>query len=611
MEHPHGGLDVVGTSSWTLALRLVLLLATAFVAGAGLVTRVPVPGGATTRNTAREKRNTARETTETRETSEARQSTVPDTIGAAQPPMARSNTANAARSTVLQRNAVRVTVGAAAVAVVLAVVSVAVLGVHVAGAAVHVGLVVAVPALSRWPGLARGAAVLLVLLLVVETAAGGSGVEFVVDTAYVAAAAAWFGVALSGSGTRPLVLTLGVALVAAGVTRLVTSGVAVDRRLVTTPLGLVLLAAVVSPVVAVALRGRRVAVVGVVLGFVAWSALAAVPRPAELPTPGVPVLAEVTLAGQRVPVLVTPHRPGRNLVHLPASAVDGVRVAAGGPPSPALPRVGAEGTWAEVDLPAGRGDVVLSVGDDSASVDVDTGDGPAVVVDPECASAALGGLIAGRREPLTTCPADRLPTEDEESLRRLVDFLRDRGAPGVTLAADTTTRGTRAAAAVRAAAAEAGIRVDAEPKEDNALLVVSGWEAAHAALDTATAQQAERPVYAHGLYVAPWLLTTPLVSAVTTVSVPLRFDPREPLPVGYAVALGNGFGGANPTPAGFTAWQGGRPAAGGVRVFAAAQVTVMPMGPGEPHAPGMPMSEELAGQWVPKATVVPVSELLT
>ena len=32
---------------------------------------------------------------------------------------------------------------------------------------------------------------------------------------------------------------------------------------------------------------------------------------------------------------------------------------------------------------------------------------------------------------------------------------------------------------------------------------------------------------------------------------------------------------------------------------------------GEAHGPGMPMQEELAGQWVPKATVVPVSPVLS
>jgi hypothetical protein len=47
-----------------------------------------------------------------------------------------------------------------------------------------------------------------------------------------------------------------------------------------------------------------------------------------------------------------------------------------------------------------------------------------------------------------------------------------------------------------------------------------------------------------------------------------------------------------------------------VRIYAVAQVTVMQMGPNEVHPPGMPMTEELAGQWIETATVVPVSALL-
>ncbi len=562
MEHPHGGLDAVGTPTWALVLRLVLLLATAFVAGAGIV----------------------------------------------RPQVA-----------ALPRNAVWSTAFASAVSGSLAVVSAVALDVNVIGAAAHVVLVAAVPALLGRPGLARGVAVALVLLLVIETAGGGSGVEFVVDTVYVAGAVTWFGLSFALRGAeagpglrrRQLVPALGIALALAGAARLVTSGIAFDRRVYATSLGLVLVAVVLLPVAATLLRDRRSTGWVMVAAFVAWSSVAAVPRPAEPPTPGVPVLAEVVLAGQRVPVLVTPHRPGRNLVHLPASAGGGIGVDAGGPAVPAVPRAGAEGTWAEVDLPVGRGEIVLTSGSDTAAVGVDPGEEAGPAADTECASAALGSLVAGRRDVLSSCPADRLSTEDGDALRKVVGFLRERGTAGIAIAADNTPRGTQAAAVVRAAAGAVGLRIDAEPLADNALLVVSGWDAAHPALTAAGAQQAERPVYAHGLYLAPWLLTTPLVTAVTTVSVPLGFDPREPLPVGYAVAVGNGFGGENPTPAGFEAWLGGQRNNGGTRIFAAAQVTVMPMGPGEAHAPGMPMSEELAGQWVPKATVVPVSALLT
>ncbi|MEU5692455.1 hypothetical protein [Actinosynnema sp. NPDC020468] len=567
MEHTHGGLDAVAqVSPWALGLRLVLLLATALVAG----------------------------------------------VGVARPLL-----------TTPPRRVVLGTALLAAVSAVLAVVSAAALGANPVGAAAHVALVVAVPALLGRPAAARWVAAALALLVVLETVAGGSGVLFVVDTVHVAAVVTWFGAAVlvraEPTASRrfgPVAVALGAGLAVAGAVRLVASGLAVDRRLHESALGLVLLAAVVLPsavTVLAVLRSERVyrfGTAGVALSFVAWSALAALPQPPVLPTPGVPVLVDTALAGRSAPVLVSPHRPGRNLVHLPASAGADVRVEVGGVVTPAVPRAGADGTWAEVDLPAGRGEITLRAAGDDTTVEVDTGAGTGPVVDadaPECASAALGGLIAGRRDVLTTCPADTLSTEDEAALRKLVSFLASRGTPGVTLAADGSARGKRAADVVAEAAGAANLRLDPGERPDNALIAVSGWAKAADVLHTAAARQAEAPVYGHGVFLAPWLLTTPLATSVTTVSVPLAFDPREQLPIGYAVAVGNAFGGENPTPAGFRGWLGGQSAGDRVQVYAVAQVTAMPMGPNEVHAPGMPMTEELPGQWIPKTTVVPVS----
>ncbi|AXB46789.1 hypothetical protein [Amycolatopsis albispora] len=576
MDHSHiGATGSAGADTAALLLRLVLLLGTAFVAGTGLLR-----------------------------------------------PLA-------------DRIPLRVTVftwALAAVSAVLAAVSVPVLDVDVVGAAVHVVLVLAVPSALGRPGPARWLSAALVLLLVVETAVGRSGVEFAVDTVYVAAAAAWFGVtvlsvAVPADQLRtdslrpgPLSLTLGGLLVLAGAVRLATSGIGFDRRVHESAFGIALLVVVSLPLLVTVVaafrpsRAYRYGTAGIVAGFVAFSALAAIPRPAELPVPGIPVLGAAALGGQQVPVLISPHRPGRNLVHFPASAGDQLDVGVpGGPLVRATPRAGAEGTWAEIDLPTGRGEVLLRAGDAENSVDVDAGDqpGPALASGadgPECASAALGGLITGRRDVLGSCPADALSTEDADALRKLVTFLDSRGAGGITLKADDSPRGV-AAGVVREAAAAAGLRIDDDRQPENALVAVSGWAEAHRALSTAGAQQAESPTYAHGLYLAPWLLNTPLATSVTTTSVPLRFDPREQLPVSYAVAVGNAFGGESPTMAGFHAWLGTQAESvkGEVQIFAAAQVTVMPMGPGEAHAPGMPMTEELAGQWVPKATVVPVS----
>ncbi|OLR91271.1 hypothetical protein [Actinokineospora bangkokensis] len=579
MEHPHGGLATGGvdTALLPLVLRLVLLLTGAVVAGIGLL----------------------------------------------RPQL-----------TALPGRLVLVASAASAVSAALAVVSVAAADVHWLGALGHVLLVAAVPALLARPVAARWAAVALGLLLVVETTAGRSGVDFALDTVYVAASTAWLGLAavtaLVPADQRrapradQLTVTLGGALAVVGAVRLVSSGLAFDRRVVGSALGLVLVAAVALPLLVTALAvvragtARRWGAVGVAAGFVAWTAIAAVPVPPALPTPGVPVLVDLAVGDTLVPTLVTPNRPGTNLVHFPASAGRDLTVAvAGGAEVPAVPRAGAEGTWAEVELPQGRSDLTVTRGGDTDRVDLDTGtdlvDLRATGPDgPECASAALGSLVAGRRDTLTACPGDALSPQDDEALRKLVGFLKARGAAGVVLRSDTSPRGSRAAQVVQDEATAQGLRVDTAGGEDNALVVVGGWESAAGALNVARTQQSEAPVYQYGLYVAPWLVNTPLVTSVTSVNAPLRFDPRETQPVTYAIAVGNAFGGESPTLEGLRAWLGDRVSDvdGKPRIYAAAQVTVMSMAPGEPHAPGMPMSEDLPGQWVGKATIVPVSGVL-
>ncbi|ALG07039.1 hypothetical protein [Kibdelosporangium phytohabitans] len=564
MEHSHGdplgGIPPEASSAWPLWLRLALVLTTAFVAGIGF-----------------------------------------------------------AQTGELSRRLRSGTVLLAAASAALSLVSIVAVNVNVFGGLGHAVLVSAVAVLLGKPRYARWVAGALIVLVVAETtvwtAGEGSSLQLVLDTAYVVAAVAWLGYALLDR-SRPLWVFGGV-LVVAGLIRLGTSGLVFDRRIYSTALGLVLLAAILVPVIGMLMSRTDTAKYtagAVAAALVAWSAAAAVPAPPELPVPGVPVLVEASVAGQRVPVLISPHRPGRNLVHVPASA-GAVQVSVPGrAPVNASPVAGAEGSWAEVDLPAGRGEVVVAKGSASASVDVDTGDQPgpslATGVDgPECASAALGGLVAGVRQVLTRCPAAALSDEDADALRKLVSFLNSRGVKGITLVSDDSERSVRAAAVVRDAATNAGIRIGGDPRQDNALVAVAGWSVAASALPKVTAQQAEAPVHPHGIYVAPWLLNTPIGTSVTTFSVPLRFDPREESAVSYAVTVGNKFGGESPTIAGFHAWRGSVPATG-AQIYAVAQVTAMPMGPDEVHAPGMPMIEELAGQWIAKATVVPVSAQL-
>ncbi|NIH77953.1 hypothetical protein [Amycolatopsis viridis] len=546
----HGSHPVTGSAGLDLAaliVRLVLLPATAFVAGIGLL-RPQVE-------------------------------TLPRRLG-------------------------QVTAALGALSAVLAVVSAAAFDVNVVGAVVHALLVLAVPVLTtRRPPAGRWAAIGLLVLLILETALGRSGVEFAVDTVYVAGTAVWFGLAaLALARVRtprlgPLSWTLGGGLALAAAVQLVLSGVAFDRRVYETLFGVALLAALVLPIAATA--ARRFAVIGVAAAFLAWSAVVALPKPAELPVPGVPLLADAGGA----PVLVSPQRPGVNLVHL--SAPGSVR-AGDGTSVEAVPRPGASGYWAEVELPAGRSELV--VGDRVVEVDTGTSAGVPTAAGPdgpECATTALGGLVAGRKDVLTSCPADELSEEDADALRKLVGFLADRKTQSITVVDDTTPRGTAAGRVVREAAA--ADRIAVRP-EGAALVVVSGWARAAAALDGAAAAQREQPAYPFGLYVAPWLLTGPLVNSVASSTVPLRFDPRERAAVSYAVALDNAFPGEAATVTGFRQWLGPeQPAAPRVQLFASAQVNAMPMLPGQPHAPGMDSPGAGPGFFVPQGTVVPVS----
>ncbi|MDT7785945.1 MAG: hypothetical protein QOF58_4364, partial [Pseudonocardiales bacterium] len=442
MDHPHGGFEAASdVSPWVVVVRLALLLVSALVAGSGLA--VVVPRWVRAANFA-----------------------------------------------------------LAALALGLVSVSLA-FGVHVLGAVAHGVLVVLVPVLLGKP-VVRWVASALTLLLVIETSVGDSGLLLVANTVYVAGAVAWVALVLvGGTRFRQHALSLGVVLALAGLVRLVSSGLAFDRRVYETLLGLGLAVVVLLPLTALGLR--RYGTLGVVAGLLVWSGLAAIPSPQELPQPGVPVLAS---AGS-VPVLISPHRPGRNLVHFP---IGGVTVSVGGVDVPAVPVSGADGTWASVDLPAGRGSLVVRSAGGSSSVSFDTGTAPGPSPDVECASAALGGLIAGKREVLNSCPSDSLSTEDADSLTKLVTFLKNKGVTSVRLVSDSAPRGVAASALVRSAL----------PVSDtgDALVVLSGWSDAYSALSRAGVEQAERPAYPHGLYVAPWLLTTPIATSVTTLAAP-------------------------------------------------------------------------------------------
>ncbi|WP_053847622.1 hypothetical protein [Streptomyces sp. NRRL B-24085] len=323
---------------------------------------------------------------------------------------------------------------------------------------------------------------------------------------------------------------------------------------------------------------------------------------------GVPVRGSVQLGARQVPVLVVPNRPGFNLV-----AVDADEVSVGTTRdrlTPGEPRPGSRHTWAGVTLPAGRSSLWVSAGGLSGSLTVDTGDDtgralPALrgADGPECASSALGALAAGVARPLTTCPADRLSTADTEALRATVKFVAQRGERALALVADESPRGTAAAAVIRAAADREGISISATPRAGHPLVIVSGWQGADSALRDVAAGRSK----ARGAYLAPWLLTTPLLQPAAGQVLPLRYAPRSDQPMRYVADLARLWPSAAPTAAGYESWLSARDETthrSPVLLYAASVARI----PGSSGTGGHHGTAR--ADWLPEGLITPVSGVL-
>ncbi|MGI5238463.1 hypothetical protein [Dactylosporangium sp. CA-139066] len=321
--------------------------------------------------------------------------------------------------------------------------------------------------------------------------------------------------------------------------------------------------------------------------------LAGAPQP---PDPGVPMLRTVAVGAGALPVFVTPQAPGWNLVHFGAEDVQ-----AGLDPgalTPARARPGTAGSWALVNLPAGRSRLWIARGGATGSLKLDTGRTPSradVTTDdgPECASAALGAVLAGSRERAGACPAQELTRDDAGALRAMVAFVAGRHAAAVSVVSDGSPRGAAARAVVESAARAAGLPVTG-PGE-HPLFVLSGWAAADATLRDVGAGR----VRAQGSYLAPWLLNGPLLTAPSAPLLPLRFDVHDSTPSGYLAALTAAFPGEAPTGVGYTSWMRRHDVpAGPLRLYAASQLFV-PGDQGHDH--------QHSASWVPSGTVTAVT----
>jgi hypothetical protein len=507
-------------------------------------------------------------------------------------------------------------------------------------AVTHLLLVLVLPGFLRSHTVSSYLGFALTVLLLVETSSGKHDPGFVTDAVLTAVSVVWLGLAVLSftvpeserrSGVlrpRAVAIAASAGLAVAGLAQLLVSDVVSDRRLFTSTLGQVLLLvafASMAVLVITVLWLRRglswkvypVGAIAVVVTLVSSGSLQAVTLPLELPKPGVPLVAEASLSGSSVPVLVTPQRPGRNLVHFPENVGDGIKAGGSSSPVRATPRPGTNGSWVEVDLPPGRSDLVVERQGQQDTVEVDTGEAGSVPGStgkdgPECASAALGAALAGSRDEWTRCPSESLPPTDAEALTKLVGFISRQGAPGLTLVADDSPRSRQAADAVVTSAARLHLPVHTSTQQGDALLVVSGWENAQQHLDEVRKQQGRAPELTYGVYLAPWLLHGPIANSVATSSFPLRFDPRDSRSLQYGMTLDASFGGDAPSVAGLRSWLGarGQQITDPVAVYAAAQVDVMKM-----DMPGMSdMSmhgSPAVGQWNPHGTVVAISPPLT
>jgi hypothetical protein len=525
-------------------------------------------------------------------------------------------------------------------------------------AASQLALALAVPLLITdrrrvWPVGLVGLA--LTGLLGVELGAGRSGLPLALDLSYAVGGAVLLGTSVFAAAGAPgaardrlgtWAVVSGVLVTAVGTAQLLITGPRTSFDLLHTGYGLTALGQAVLPALVTvawvfatgpsgrprAARLSRLAAGGVTFALLAAALVATFPLPLPPPEPGQPLLRPVNLGLRHLAVLVLPMRPGPNLVHIgstgpeqephghsttpqPKAAPSTITVSAGSASAasgvPLTARPGAPGTWAVVDIPVGTHRLTIAGDGITAAVPLDVGTAPgdpAVAAaltgpdGPECASAALGGLLAdGSRDRPLDCPSRALSGSDASSLRDTVAFLAGRGIHGLEVVSDSSPRGLAAADLVRAEAAQRHLLVSDQPAPGATLLLVSGWSAAKTALDRATVQAEGTP--GGGTVLAPWLLTGGVLGAATSEVLPLTFNPQDVDTRRYASTVSMVFPGEKPSTAGYLAWaaEHGTPLDPRATFYGAAQVNV-PMGMDDDMDMGSAPSD-----WYPGGTVVPIN----
>ena len=179
---------------------------------------------------------------------------------------------------------------AAAVTAVAGLISLLWLDTNPAFAIGQLVLAVAVPVTVRWRTPAAYLGFGLPVVLISEISLSHRGIEFLADTGYTVGVVAWLGLTLLAPEPTGRLRPRPVALTLAGVLQIAVSGIGFDRRLYDTGFGLALLVVALLPIVVTALTitlpAKRLYPVGpalVVVAYLAWAALGASPstmRPA-------------------------------------------------------------------------------------------------------------------------------------------------------------------------------------------------------------------------------------------------------------------------------------------------------------------------------------------
>jgi hypothetical protein len=182
--------------------------------------------------------------------------------------------------------------------------------------------------------------------------------------------------------------------------------------------------------------------------------------------------------------------------------------------------------------------------------------------------------------------------EDAAALRGMVLFLVGRGERTIALVDDPSVRGKLAADTVRVIAERQQIAIVPPGTRRVPLIVVSGWETA----DRVVNDVAEGRTATQGTYLAPWLLSAPLLTPPAGQLIPLRFPPDELDALTYVAELAARFPGEAATAVGYQQWT--RTSGGPARLYAASSVYV----PGAIHP-----EAHHTGRWLPQGTIVAVT----